>query len=142
MDFAGCFLCMQLSPIICRPLRSEALCWRETTLEYQDKMLGEEPSVRGIHSILAPLSIISSYVFARHAMLVDQRTESVTVPLNVSLDAVGKLELANSMFLFFSSSCKISSLHRLSQRIRCSRCKSQAYDHSITSIIFSSSNMV
>ena len=69
--------------------------------EYRDKMLDVEPSVRGIHSIHAPLSIISSCVFARHAMLVDQSTESVTVPLNVSLDAVGKLELANSMFLFF-----------------------------------------
>ena len=32
----------------------------------------------------------------RHAMLVDQKTESVIVPLNDELDAPGKLELANS----------------------------------------------
>jgi probable 2-oxoglutarate dehydrogenase E1 component DHKTD1 len=32
----------------------------------------------------------------RHAMLVDQRTESVIVPLNSELKAGGKLELANS----------------------------------------------
>jgi probable 2-oxoglutarate dehydrogenase E1 component DHKTD1 len=33
----------------------------------------------------------------RHAMLVDQKTENVIVPLNDELDAPGKLELANSM---------------------------------------------
>ncbi len=32
----------------------------------------------------------------RHAMLVDQRTEGVVVPLNLALDCSGKLELANS----------------------------------------------
>ena len=32
----------------------------------------------------------------RHAMLVDQKTEGVIVPLNDELRAVGKLELANS----------------------------------------------
>ena len=32
----------------------------------------------------------------RHAMLVDQRTEGVVVPLNLTLDCSGKLELANS----------------------------------------------
>jgi probable 2-oxoglutarate dehydrogenase E1 component DHKTD1 len=32
----------------------------------------------------------------RHAMLVDQKTESVIVPLNDELNAPGKLELANS----------------------------------------------
>jgi probable 2-oxoglutarate dehydrogenase E1 component DHKTD1 len=32
----------------------------------------------------------------RHAMLVDQRTERVVVPLNSELDSDGKLELANS----------------------------------------------
>ncbi|KAJ7288209.1 Transketolase, pyrimidine binding domain-containing protein [Mycena rebaudengoi] len=32
----------------------------------------------------------------RHAMLVNQKTEGVVVPLNEALDAVGKLELANS----------------------------------------------
>jgi probable 2-oxoglutarate dehydrogenase E1 component DHKTD1 len=33
----------------------------------------------------------------RHAMLVNQKTEGVVVPLNETLDAAGKLELANSM---------------------------------------------
>ena len=35
----------------------------------------------------------------RHAMLVNQKTEGVIVPLNDGLKAVGKLELANSMCL-------------------------------------------
>lgn len=39
----------------------------------------------------------------RHAMLVDQKTERVTVPLNDKLDAPGKLELANSGFWFARS---------------------------------------
>lgn len=34
----------------------------------------------------------------RHAMLVDQTTEGVIVPLNDELQAQGKLELANSVF--------------------------------------------
>ena len=33
----------------------------------------------------------------RHAMLVDQKTEGVVVPLNKALGADGRLELANSM---------------------------------------------
>ena len=33
----------------------------------------------------------------RHAMLVDQKSESVVVPLNTELGSSGKLELANSM---------------------------------------------
>lgn len=37
----------------------------------------------------------------RHAMLVDQRTEDVIVPLNSELDSEGKLELANSNELYF-----------------------------------------
>ena len=32
----------------------------------------------------------------RHAMLVDQKTEGVIVPLNASLKSEGRLELANS----------------------------------------------
>ena len=32
----------------------------------------------------------------RHAMLVDQRTEGVAVPLNLALECEGRLELANS----------------------------------------------
>jgi hypothetical protein len=34
----------------------------------------------------------------RHAMLVDQKTESISVPLNTALVSQGKLELANSMW--------------------------------------------
>lgn len=37
----------------------------------------------------------------RHAMLVNQRTEGVVVPLNEALGAEGKLELANSWFILF-----------------------------------------
>ena len=36
------------------------------------------------------------FVPCRHAMLVDQKTESVVVPLNTELGSAGKLELANS----------------------------------------------
>jgi probable 2-oxoglutarate dehydrogenase E1 component DHKTD1 len=36
----------------------------------------------------------------RHAMLVNQKTEGVVVPLNDALDATGKLELANSTWTF------------------------------------------
>ncbi|KAJ7928025.1 thiamine diphosphate-binding protein [Mycena leptocephala] len=38
----------------------------------------------------------------RHAMLVNQKTEGVVVPLNDALDATGKLELANSRWTFTS----------------------------------------
>ena len=34
----------------------------------------------------------------RHAMLVDQQTENVIVPLNSELGSEGKLELANSKY--------------------------------------------
>ena len=37
------------------------------------------------------------YMLCRHAMLVDQKSESVVVPLNTALGSSGKLELANSM---------------------------------------------
>lgn len=42
----------------------------------------------------------------RHAMLVDQQSEEVVVPLNSELGSVGKLELANS-----ESSLTIISTH-------------------------------
>jgi hypothetical protein len=38
-----------------------------------------------------------------HAMLVDQTTENVIVPLNVNLATDGKLELANSRSLLIAS---------------------------------------
>jgi probable 2-oxoglutarate dehydrogenase E1 component DHKTD1 len=37
----------------------------------------------------------------RHAMLVNQKTEGVVVPLNEALGAEGKLELANSALIFW-----------------------------------------
>ena len=39
--------------------------------------------------------------FFRHAMLVDQSTETVTVPLNAQLSSEGKLELANSASMIY-----------------------------------------
>jgi probable 2-oxoglutarate dehydrogenase E1 component DHKTD1 len=36
----------------------------------------------------------------RHAMFVNQKNERVVVPLNDALDATGKLELANSGWIF------------------------------------------
>ena len=44
--------------------------------------------------------------YFRHAMLVNQSTETVTVPLNAQLDCVGKLELANSLFIIHSHTKK------------------------------------
>jgi len=41
---------------------------------------------------------ILTLALLRHAMLVDQKTESVVVPLNTALAPQGKLELANSMW--------------------------------------------
>ena len=43
------------------------------------------------------LVLTISQLWFRHAMLVDQKTESVIVPLNTALTAEGNLELANSM---------------------------------------------
>ena len=40
--------------------------------------------------------MFSMLLVDRHAMLVDQRTEGVVVPLNLALDCAGRLELANS----------------------------------------------
>jgi hypothetical protein len=39
----------------------------------------------------------TNFGVCRHAMLVDQKTESVVIPLNTALAPQGKLELANSM---------------------------------------------
>jgi len=40
---------------------------------------------------------VLNLVLRRHAMFVDQKTESVVVPLNTALSSDGKLELANSL---------------------------------------------
>ncbi|OBZ67945.1 putative 2-oxoglutarate dehydrogenase E1 component DHKTD1, mitochondrial [Grifola frondosa] len=61
-----------------RRWRSAPSCSMAVTCGYQDKMSVGERSVSG------------------HAMLVDQTTEGVVVPLNAALDCDGRLELANS----------------------------------------------
>ena len=46
-------------------------------------------------------------------MLVDQRTEGVVVPLNLSLESVGRLELANSSLseMAVLGVCELSKRH-------------------------------
>lgn len=62
---------------------AEALAFGSLMLEGYDVRISGQDVGRGTFS-------------HRHAMLVDQKTESVIVPLNDELDAPGKLELANS----------------------------------------------
>ena len=73
------------------------LCYKKAMISvYLVKMLDEEhfPSgkLRYIRSQGLDLSALIS-----HAMFVDQRKETVTVPLNNDTSFEGKLELANSM---------------------------------------------
>ena len=65
------------------------------------KMLDEVLLVKGMQSrfSLITRSSCETCIPLRHAMLVDQTTEDVTVPLNAQLDCEGRLELANSKFL-------------------------------------------
>lgn len=57
-------------------------------------------------------------------MLVDQRTENVTVPLNVALESEGKLELANSTFYsLFDFWVTHSYPYRFLERIWCPWCE-------------------
>lgn len=44
---------------------------------------------------------------ARHAMLVDQKTEGVIVPLNEFLKSEGRLELANSTLLLLNGTSEL-----------------------------------
>ncbi|KAM5543648.1 hypothetical protein V8D89_002899 [Ganoderma adspersum] len=62
---------------------AEALAFGSLMLEGYDVRISGQDVGRGTFS-------------QRHAMLVDQRTEGVVVPLNLALDCSGKLELANS----------------------------------------------
>ena len=63
------------------------------------KMWGVVLSVKGEFSHTGNKArLISCALVTRHAMLVDQKTESVVVPLNASLKSDSKLELANSMY--------------------------------------------
>jgi len=94
----------------------------------QGRTLGGEPSAIG--ACLFPRCVCESKLIRSHAMLVDQKTEGVIVPLNHALtDAKGKLELANSMFLFFSTVMWSDYLGRLSQRDGCPRCKAFPFSH-------------
>jgi hypothetical protein len=57
------------------------------------------PSATGNQESCIPLvSITDLRSLFRHAMLVDQNTEKVIVPLNANIEAEGRLELANSTF--------------------------------------------
>ncbi|KAI0070572.1 dehydrogenase E1 and transketolase domain-containing protein 1 [Panus rudis PR-1116 ss-1] len=62
---------------------AEALAFGSLMLEGYDVRISGQDVGRGTFS-------------QRHAMLVNQRTEEVTVPLNTALDCEGRLELANS----------------------------------------------
>ncbi|KAI0786303.1 dehydrogenase E1 and transketolase domain-containing protein 1 [Abortiporus biennis] len=62
---------------------AEALAFGSLMLEGYDVRISGQDVGRGTFS-------------QRHAMLVDQRTEKVIVPLNAALDTEGRLELANS----------------------------------------------
>ncbi|EIW54703.1 dehydrogenase E1 and transketolase domain-containing protein 1 [Trametes versicolor FP-101664 SS1] len=62
---------------------AEALAFGSLMLEGYDVRISGQDVGRGTFS-------------QRHAMLVDQRTEGVVVPLNLALDNGGRLELANS----------------------------------------------
>ncbi|CAL1698812.1 unnamed protein product [Somion occarium] len=62
---------------------AEALAFGSLMLEGHDVRISGQDVGRGTFS-------------QRHAMLVDQRTEKVIVPLNSALESEGKLELANS----------------------------------------------
>ncbi|KAI0367415.1 dehydrogenase E1 and transketolase domain-containing protein 1 [Pilatotrama ljubarskyi] len=62
---------------------AEALAFGSLMLEGYDVRISGQDVGRGTFS-------------QRHAMLVDQRTEGVVVPLNLALECIGRLELANS----------------------------------------------
>lgn len=62
---------------------------------FLDRMSAEELSANG--SFLDSRDWNRDSLTSRHAMLVDQKTEGVVVPLNVSLKSEGRIELANSV---------------------------------------------
>lgn len=72
----------------------------------------------------------------RHAMLVNQKTEGVIVPLNDELNAPGKLELANSKYRFHLRICFLRSISRFFERDGCSRCMSVMYIYTVTEADF------
>lgn len=62
---------------------------------FLDKTWDAGRSAKG--KVREPDHSVLTLVLRRHAMLVDQKTESVVVPLNTTLASQGKLELANSV---------------------------------------------
>ena len=62
---------------------------------FRDKTSDEGHLAKG--TMREPDRDLLTLTLCRHAMLVDQKTESVVVPLNTALAPHGKLELANSM---------------------------------------------
>lgn len=74
---------------ICNPSYSYCIC-REQALAFGSVML-EGADVR-----ISGQDVGRGTFSHRHAMLVNQQTEGVVVPLNDELQADGKLELANS----------------------------------------------
>ena len=54
----------------------------------------------GVRSLFS-FRVLKVVLVLRHAMLVDQTTEKVVVPLNSQLESQGRLELANSTWTRF-----------------------------------------
>jgi hypothetical protein len=78
----------------CRPWRSDLSCKTESMSASPARTLAGARSVTGTPSFF--IDGCFALTLDSHAMLVDQATEKVTVPLNMNLAADGRLELANS----------------------------------------------
>lgn len=81
---------------------AEALAWGSLMREGHDIRISGQDVGRGTFSHRCNHSIVLCspkliLILDRHAMLVDQKTESVIVPLNAAIPPeLGRLELANS----------------------------------------------
>jgi 2-oxoadipate dehydrogenase E1 component len=81
---------------------AEALAWGSLMLEGHDIRISGQDVGRGTfsHRCTSLLHCVPLTLFkyiGRHAMLVDQNTEAVVVPLNAAISPdLGRLELANS----------------------------------------------
>jgi len=65
--------------------------------EFRGKTLAAGHLAKGMKRELRLDRGVLTWVLRRHAMVVDQKTECVVVPLNTALSSQGMLELANSM---------------------------------------------
>lgn len=70
-------------------------------------MLDAEPLVNGKLILDVLRRSPAKPLCYRHAMLVDQKTEGVSVPLNEFLKSEGRLELANSKLFVMLRSCPL-----------------------------------